>query len=94
MLPSSFTRIRHFGFVSNRNRKENIAHLKKLFGVPGKTCERPDQSLEETMLELTGNDISKCPCCRIGILTLHHLIPRFSFWIDRNTCEPETVDTS
>jgi hypothetical protein len=30
VLPGSFTRIRHFGFVSNRNRKENIAGLKKL----------------------------------------------------------------
>jgi hypothetical protein len=94
VLPSSFTRIRHFGFVSNRSRKENIAHLKKLFGFPGKTCDSPEKSLEETMLKLTGNDISKCPCCRIGIMTLHHLIPRFSFWIDRNFCEPETIDTS
>jgi hypothetical protein len=94
VLPGSFTRIRHFGFVSNRNRKENIALCKKLLGVYGKTCEKPEQSLEELMLELTGSDISKCPHCKVGIMALHHLIPRFSVWIDKNFCEPEIVDTS
>ena len=94
ILPGSFTRIRHFGFASNRNRKENIALCKKLLGVYGKTCERLEQSLEELMLELTGKDISKCPHCKVGIMALHHLIPRFSVWMDRNFCEPEIIDTS
>ena len=94
VLPGSFTRIRHFGFVSNRNRKENIACLKKLLGVYGKTCERPEQSLEELMLELTGKDISKCPHCKVGIMALHHLIPRFSFWMEKNFCKPGIIDTS
>jgi len=94
VLPGSFTRIRHFGFVSNRNRKENIAYLKKLLGVPGKTCEKPEKSLEELMLEITGKDILKCPRCSVGIMTLHHSIPSFSFWIDRNFFEPEIIDTS
>jgi len=94
VLPGFFTRIRHFGFVSNRNRKENIACLKKLLGVPGKTCESPEKSLEELMLELTGKDISKCPHCRVGTMTYHHLISRFSVWMDRNFCEPEIIDTS
>ena len=94
VLPGSFTRIRHFGFLCNRNRKENIACLKKLLGVSGKTCESPAKSLEELMLELTGKDITKCPHCKVGIMTCHHLLPRFSFWIDRNFCEPETIDTS
>jgi len=94
VLPVSFTRIRHFGFVSNRNRKENIACLKKLLGVPGKTCESPEKSLEELMLELTGKDILKCPHCKVGIMALHHLIPRFSFWMEKNFCGPEIIDTS
>jgi len=94
VLPSSFTRIRHFGFVSNRSRKENIACLKKLLGVPGKTCERTEKSLEEIMLELTGKDILKCPHCKVGIMALHHLIPRFSFWMEKNFCKPGIIDTS
>ena len=94
VLPGSFTRIRHFGFLCNRNRKENIACLKKLLGVSGKTCESLAKSLEELMLELTGKDITKCPHCKVGIMTCHHLLPRFSFWTNRNFCEPERIDTS
>jgi len=94
ILPGSFTRIRHFGFVSNRNRKENIAYLKKLLGISGKTYEGPEQSLEELMLELTGKDILKCPRCKVGIMTVHHLIPRFSVWIDSQFSDPELIDTS
>ena len=94
VLPGSFTRIRHFGFVSNRNRKENIACLKKLLGVSGGTYDKNEKSVEELMLELTGKDILKCPRCRVGIMALHHLIPRFSFWMDRNFFEPEIIDTS
>jgi len=94
ILPGSFTRIRHFGFVSNRNRKENIAYLKKLLGISGKTYEGPEQSLEELMLELTGKDILKCPRCKVGTMTVHHLIPRFSVWIDSQFSEPELIDTS
>ena len=94
VLPGSFTRIRHFGFLCNRSRKENIACLKKLLGISGKTCEKPEKSMEELMLELTGKDILKCPHCKVGIMALHHLIPRFSFWMEKNFCEPETIDTS
>jgi len=94
ILPGSFTRIRHFGFVSNRNRKENIAYLKKLLGISDKTYERHEQSLEEFMLELTGKDILKCPRCRVGTMTVHHLIPRFSVWIDSQFSELKLIDTS
>ena len=94
VLPGSFTRIRHFGFVSNRNRKVNISCLKRLLGVSGDTGEKLEQSLEELMLKLTGKDISKCPHCRIGTMTVCYLIPRLSVGMVRNSCEPELIDTS
>ncbi|MCG2789270.1 MAG: IS91 family transposase [Actinomycetia bacterium] len=94
VLPGSFTRIRHFGFVSNRNRKENIACVKNLLGVSGKNYEESEQSLEELMLKLTGKDISKCPHCRVGTMTVHHLIPRFSVGMERYFSGPEIIDTS
>lgn len=94
VLPNSFTRIRHFGFLANRNRKENVACVKKLLGVSAYTGERKEQSIKELMLEFTGNDISKCPRCRVGSMTVKHLIPKFSFWTDRNFSEPEIIDTS
>ena len=94
VLPNSFTRIRHFGFLSNRNRSENISCVKKLLGVSSYTGKREKQSVQEIILELTGKDILKCPHCKVGIMTVHHLIPRFSVWFDSYFGEPELVDTS
>jgi hypothetical protein len=46
------------------------------------------------MLELTGEDILKCPRCRVGFMAVKHLIPRFSVWFDGQFIEPELVDSS
>ena len=94
VLPGSYTRIRHFGFVSNRNRRQNIACVKKILGVSSNTGKKPEKNLAELMLELTGKDILKCPRCKVGTMTVKHLIPRFSVWIDSQFSEPELVDTS
>jgi len=94
VLPNSYMRIRHFGFLANRYRKVNIICLKKLLGVSGDTGEKAKQSMEELMLELTGKDISKCPRCKIGTMTFHYLIPRFTAGTGRSFKGPEIIDTS
>ena len=94
VLPNSYMRIRHFGFLANRNRKENITRVKKLLGVSSDTGEKPGQSMEELMLELTGKDISRCPRCRVGTMTFHHLIPGFNARTGRSFRGPEIIDTS
>ena len=56
VLPSGFVKIRHFGFLSNRNRKKIIQHCRKLlppFAVESLVIE-PQQPL--------------CPVCRVGHL--------------------------
>jgi len=78
VLPGSYMRIRHYGFLSNRGRKVNIARVKKLLGVSSLTEEKPEQDMEEIMLKLTGKDISRCPQCKVGTMALHHLIPGFN----------------
>ena len=78
VLPSSYMRIRHFGFLSNRSRKVNIARVKKLLGVSVDSGKKADQNAQEIMLELTGKDISRCPQCKIGTMALHYLIPGFN----------------
>jgi predicted Zn-ribbon and HTH transcriptional regulator len=89
VLPNSYMRIRHFGFLSNRSRKVNIMLVKKLLGVSSiDTGERSEQSMEEIMLELTGKDISRCPRCKVGIMALHYLIPGFNRRTGRNCRGP------
>jgi hypothetical protein len=94
VLPTSYTRIRHYGFLATRNRRENIARVKRLLGLIPGSDEGKDQSIQEIMLEVTGKDIFKCPRCRSGTMILDHLIPRFSAWFDSQLAEPELVDTS
>ena len=94
VLPDSYTRIRHFGFISNRYRKQNIACLKKLLGLSAEIMERPKQSLEELMLQLTGKDLSKCPRCKTGTMVISYLISKLPMRINRHSREVEVIDTS
>jgi hypothetical protein len=94
VLPDSYTRIRHYGFLATRNRKSNIACVKRLLGVSPGNYECTEKSIQEIMLEVTGKDIFKCPRCRSGTMTLDRIIPRFSAWVDSQLNEPELVDTS
>lgn len=94
VLPDSYTRIRHFGFLSNRNREDNISCVKNLLGVNTSNDDSKEQSMQELMLMVTGKDIFKCPSCRSGTMILDRLIPRFSAWIDSQLSQPELIDTS
>ena len=84
VLPNSYMRIRHYGFLANRNRKANIIQVKKLLGVSSFTEEKPEQNMEKLMLELTGKDISKCPKCKVGTMVFYQLIPGFNLRTGRS----------
>jgi hypothetical protein len=64
-LPIGFVRIRHYGFLANRNRTENLNAIRDLMNVSDPS-EKEVASLEEMMLQLTGIDITVCPCCTKG----------------------------
>ena len=68
-LPQRFVRIRHYGFLANRNRRSNLATIRSLLGcLPSvQTCLT---RLEEMMLRLAGIDITVCPCCHKGKMRL------------------------
>jgi hypothetical protein len=72
-LPRRFVRIRHYGFLANRNRKDNLAKIRRLFRL----CLQAKQSasLQHMMLQLTGIDITLCPCCKKGKMRLVALLP-------------------
>ena len=74
-LPSGFVRIRHYGFLANRNRNENLNAIKELMGVSAPP-EKEAASLEEMMLQLTGTDITTCPCCSKGKMYFFAEIPK------------------
>jgi len=65
-LPKRFVRIRHYGFLSNRNKERNLATVRRLMGVSAKKKPKTDSSVQEAMKNLIGIDITVCPCCRKG----------------------------
>lgn len=70
VLPSGFMKIRHFGFLSNTKKKDNIQRCRELIGDNSPLPERIKKSASELMLELTGTDIARCPCCQQGTMSI------------------------
>ncbi|MFT9497904.1 IS91 family transposase [Anaerosolibacter sp.] len=79
ILPSRFVKIRHYGILSNRNRKIKIAKCRVMMGVVLRKDDNPvvKLSVAELLLKLTGVDITRCPCCEKGkMLTKEKPIPK------------------
>ncbi|MBT8331792.1 MAG: IS91 family transposase [Deltaproteobacteria bacterium] len=74
-LPKGFVRIRHYGFLANRNRSKNLSAIRRLMAVSD-PAEKQIASVEEMMQKLTGIDISLCPGCRKGRMQLFLEIPK------------------
>lgn len=70
VLPDSFMRIRHFGFMANRSKKENLARCRRLLGVNVASAGPSRPATRDLMLQLTGVDIAQCPCCKAGTMRL------------------------
>ena len=77
VLPRGFKKIRHFGFLSPRYKKNNIKIIRALVQDDGQEFTQPDiESLEDMMQRLTGINIKACPKCGKGrLVKLHKLLP-------------------
>ena len=66
VLPKGFMKIRYFGFLSHKNKKQAIPLLRKLIDPHAKLPEKIKETILEMMLRLTGRDITCCPKCKRG----------------------------
>jgi hypothetical protein len=64
-LPHGFVRIRHYGFLANRERTAHLSLIQRLLRVPSEV-RTSTRSVQEIMLKLTRIDITLCPCCKKG----------------------------
>jgi hypothetical protein len=78
VLPNGFQRIRYYGFLGNRYRKQKLDQCRRLLGTP-----MPD--LHATAIErdyrdryenLTGRSLRQCPQCQIGHMVLIAILPK------------------
>ena len=69
ILPARFTKIRTYGYLSNRNRHHRINEVIKKMKLPlHKGLVKI--TLELCMMERYGMDIKECPCCKQKTLEL------------------------
>jgi len=76
ILPDGFVKIRHYGLLSNRNRKDKLGLCKRLLGVDcreeGK--EKRKESWQDLLTRVTGNDPRICPYCGKGRMVLKEVL--------------------
>ena len=75
VLPENFMKIRYFGFLSHRNKKQAINLIRKFIGSDIPLQEKTKETVLEMMLRLTGQDISCCPICKKGKMTIIRGLP-------------------
>ena len=75
-LPKRFVKIRHYGFLANRNRAKNLKTIRLLMGLDTPAA-KDIAPLEEMMQKIVGIDITICPCCNEGKMHLFADIPSY-----------------
>jgi len=70
VLPPRYVRIRHFGLLANRKRKNAIALCRKILqnGKPTTKQSARKETWQEQFFRICGIDVTRCPVCRIGRL--------------------------
>ena len=70
VLPDRFVKIRHYGLLANRRRKDNIALCRELLGSCKTETKGKDTPLtwQKHLLKISGVDITKCPVCKKGTM--------------------------
>ncbi len=63
VLPDRFVKIRHYGILGNRCRREKIERARALLACAPKQTGKKTESWQESLLRLTGIDVNKCPVC-------------------------------
>jgi hypothetical protein len=68
VLPDGFQRIRYYGFLGNRYRKQKLARCRLLLGMPDNDTQdsEPSSDYRDRYEKLTGSSLWECPICHQG----------------------------
>ena len=90
VLPEGFHRIRYFGFLGNRYRKEKLEQCRRLLGMvplePDSPTEAAELDYRDRYQALNGSSLWECPACHRGRMIVIGEIPPGSI--------PARIDTS
>lgn len=74
VLPPRFVRIRHFGILAVRRRRDLVRCRELLHGPPA-TFPKKDASWVDTYERLFGSNPLRCPACKTGVLVVTRVLP-------------------
>ena len=66
VLPKGFCKIRYFGIFASRNRKLLLLKCQKAIGYRETKSKFTGLSWQDTLLLISGINVSKCPICKTG----------------------------
>jgi hypothetical protein len=68
VLPERYVRIRHFGLLGNRKRKDNIASCREFLGRVESVVKENGrkETWQEQLFRISGIDVTTCPICHKG----------------------------
>jgi hypothetical protein len=69
-LPRRFVRVRHYGLLAPRCRKDKLARCRALLGAYHETTTAP-ATTDEILAEMLGHDPAQCPLCGKGKMQLY-----------------------
>ena len=74
ILPKRFIKVRHFGFLSSRSKKHDLAVARRSLNASSPP-EKIKLTTQEFILLTTGKDPNTCPKCEIGEMVITHIMP-------------------
>ena len=74
VLPDRFVKIRHYGLLGNRCRKEKLTACRRLLACTPKENNKTTETWQEALLRFTGIDITKCPVCKEGKMRTREIL--------------------
>jgi len=95
VLPDSYVRIRHYGLLANRCKRQDMAKCRELLGLSADLPPVPKETAQEKMLRLTGVDVTECPRCKQGRMRRVIELPILAVCASRDSpLMPKVLDTS
>ncbi len=78
VLPDGFQRIRYYGFLGNRYRKQKLEQCRHLLGMPDRAdpTDTAAKDYRECYEALTGISLHQCPQCKQGCMVMVEILPR------------------
>jgi hypothetical protein len=78
VLPDGFQRIRYYGFLGNRYRKQKLEQCRRLLGMPDRAdpTDTAAKDYRDRYEELTGISLHQCPQCKPGRMVMVEILPR------------------